>query len=184
VLKTLLYILSALSLVCAGFVFIHSVQVYSSSALSEQQDELSIIDKFHQLENLNAQNDKDVISPLVKQTSDFALYLDPPKPPAQIKEQSKPSPIPPLIARMPVVSAKFKVLATSCNRDKPQDSIALIDEPGRGEHWVKIGDPIGHFVLEKIENGFIIYRSGNQSREMAVEINKPLRIAQERIIKI
>ena len=75
---------------------------------------------------------------------------------------------------------KFKLLSTSYNRDRPEDSVALISEPGKGEHWAKVGDIIGNFVLERIESGVIIYRYGNQVNEMAVEMKTPVRIAQER----
>ena len=60
----------------------------------------------------------------------------------------------------------------------------MIDEPGKGEHWAKVGDFIGNFVLEKIESGTIIYRYGSQVSEMAVENNPPVRIVQQNVPKV
>ena len=56
--------------------------------------------------------------------------------------------------------------------------MALVSEAGRGEHWVKKGDPIANFVLERIESSSIIYRYGSQTREMNVEMRPPVRIAE------
>ena len=54
----------------------------------------------------------------------------------------------------------------------------MIDEPGKGEHWAKVGDFIGNFVLDRIEHGSIVYRYGNQVSEMAVEMRPPVHIAE------
>jgi len=179
VLKTLLYMFGVMSLVCAGIVFYFSAEKWSQFAVNNEPiPKESIIEKFKQLDNLQAQNDKEVVSPLVKQSGEYALIINPPAPPKP-KEEPKEL-IKPREFQLPRTSPKFKILATSCNRTRPEDSIALISEPGRGEHWVKVGDPIGRFVLEKIEHGSIIYRYGNQSSEMAVETKPPVRIAQER----
>ena len=148
-------------------------------AANEQETQASIVDEFHSLGKITVQ-DKDADSPLVKQSGEFASIINPPPPPEppKIKEVKEPPKITrPVLSR---VTAKFKLLATSCNRARPEDSVALIDEPGKGEHWAKVGDIIGNFVLERIEPGSIIYRNGNQSSEMAVEVKPPVRIAQER----
>ncbi len=50
--------------------------------------------------------------------------------------------------------------------------MALIAEAGSAEgseRWVKEGSQLGHFVIEEIRRGSIIYRDGDQVREMAVE---------------
>ncbi len=121
------------------------------------------------------------MSPLVSQASEFALIIDPPKPPVvKIEEPPEPKVTPPIF-RAPRPSAKFKLLSTSYNRDRPEDSVALIGEPGKDEHWAKAGDNIG----ERIEPGTIIYRYGSsfdqealdwQVSEMTVEMKPPVRI--------
>ncbi|MBN2589463.1 MAG: hypothetical protein JXA96_06350 [Sedimentisphaerales bacterium] len=163
-----------------------------------QNDGYSIVDVFQNSGNIVIESDQERVSPLVSQAGEFALIIDQPKPPKVVKKIEPPQPkvIPSPPDNAPRLSAKFKLLSTSYNRDRPEDSVALIDEPGKGEHWAKVGDFIGNFILEP---GTIIYRYGNsfdpqetlrstqrlstgdrQANEMAVEINQPVRIAQER----
>ena len=52
--------------------------------------------------------------------------------------------------------------------------MALVSEPGSGTHWVKQGARLGHFVLEKVERGTIVYRQGDRLREMAVDTKVPV----------
>jgi len=50
--------------------------------------------------------------------------------------------------------------------------MALIAEPGvaNGQpRWMKEETQIGHFVIQQIRRGMIVYRDGEQLREMAVE---------------
>ena len=181
-LKKLLYIFGVLSLVCAGVVFYLCASQWSQCfQISEIDIEPTIIEIFKS-SGLHANKiNQETVSPLVKQSMDFALLINPPKPTEsndEPKEVVKPKDI-----RPPRITPKFKLLATSCNRDKPEDSIALISEPGRGDHWAKAGDIIGNFILERIEPGSIIYRYGSQSSEMTVETRPPVRIAKEQPIE-
>ena len=52
--------------------------------------------------------------------------------------------------------------------------MALVSEPGSGTRWVKQGERLGHFVLEKVERGTIVYRQGDRLREMAVDTKIPV----------
>jgi hypothetical protein len=49
--------------------------------------------------------------------------------------------------------------------------MALIMEPGNGEtaRWVKTGASVGHFVIQEIRPGSIVYLDGEQALEMAIE---------------
>ena len=50
--------------------------------------------------------------------------------------------------------------------------MALISElssPEGTERWVKEGTQVGHFVIHEIRRGMIVYRDGEQLREMVVE---------------
>jgi hypothetical protein len=50
--------------------------------------------------------------------------------------------------------------------------MALIAELGSGagsERWVKEGAQVGHFVIHEIRRGAVVYRDGDNLREMAVE---------------
>ncbi len=182
-LKVLLYLFSILTLVCAGLVFILCADQWFQYAQNNIQDDgTSIIERFQSIGNIHKESDQENISPLVSQLGEFALIIDPPKPPEppEIKTETPQQKVTPPPVLAPKPSAKFKLFATSCNRDRPEDSVALISEPGKGEHWAKAGDFIGNYVLEKIESGSIIYRYGSQTSEMNVELRPPVRIAQER----
>ncbi len=49
--------------------------------------------------------------------------------------------------------------------------MALILEPGSKDaaRWVKRGAQVGHFVIQEIRPGSVLYRDGAQVREMAIE---------------
>jgi hypothetical protein len=56
---------------------------------------------------------------------------------------------------------KFTLVATSYYRSRPEQSMALVSEPGSGSRWVKQGTHLGHFVVEKVERGMVVYRDGD-----------------------
>jgi hypothetical protein len=168
-------------LVCAGVLFVLCSNQWLKYAHNNTQDESpSIVEIFQSIGNISKASDQERITPLVSQAGEFALIIDPPKPPVPPEKIVESPKITPPVALTPRPSARFRVLSTSYNRDRPEDSVALVSEPGRGEHWAKAGDFIGNFVLEKIEPGVIIYRYGGQVSEMAVEMKPPVRIAKER----
>jgi hypothetical protein len=78
--------------------------------------------------------------------------------------------VPPI--RLATPSAKFKLHGTSYYPNQPDRSMALIGEVGGAEgseRWVKEGAQLGHFVIHEIGRGAIVYRNGEDLREMAVE---------------
>ena len=156
-LKTLLNLFSILSLVCAGLVLsLCSSQWLSYAHNDIQNKEPSIIEKFQSLGEIPKENNQDKVFPLVSQAGEYALIINPPAPPeVKVEEKSKTKVTPPVVLA-PRPSVKFKLLSISYNRDRPEDSVALIDEPGKDEHWAKAGDNIGNFVLERIEPGVLI----------------------------
>jgi len=69
-------------------------------------------------------------------------------------------------------SVRFRLCATSYYRSQPGRSMALIAELGSGagnERWVKEGAQVGHFFIHEIRRGVIVYRDGDNLREMTVE---------------
>jgi len=48
-------------------------------------------------------------------------------------------------------------------------SLALIDEPGKGRHWVKPSSKVGHLLVEQIKDGLIVVNGGQESFELAIE---------------
>lgn len=58
-------------------------------------------------------------------------------------------------------------------------SLALIDEPGKGQHWVKQSREVGHLRIERIREGLVIVKSGKETFELTIqpspEMNKLIR---------
>jgi hypothetical protein len=111
---------------------------------------------------------------LLVQAQALAQYLNPPKDP---EKPTAPAPVassgPPAPAIRPVApSVKFRLCATSYYPKQRGRSMALVAELGSGpgsERWVKEGTQVGHFVIHEIRRGAIVYRDGDNLREMAVE---------------
>ncbi len=106
----------------------------------------------------------DQTSPLMKQAESFALRINPPRPKSPIVKPVKP-PTP----RPTKVSAKFTLLGTVVYVVDPVRSLALIDEPGKGLHWVRQSDNIGHLKIEQINDGHILVRDGDQISPLYAE---------------
>jgi hypothetical protein len=112
--------------------------------------------------------------PLIVQAEALARYLTPPK---GVEKPAPPAPMassrPPELAIRPVApSVRFRLCATSYYPNQPGKSMALIGELGSGrgsERWVREGAQVGHFVIHEIRRGAIVYRDGDNLREMAVE---------------
>jgi len=127
------------------------------------------------------------VPPLVVQAQVLAAYLAPPPPlaPAPVvlpktdemaktvssvggKDQDSTAPV-----VLPKVSSlKFSVKATSYYANQPAKSMALIAEPGGeagGEWWVREGHKLGHFVVHEIRQGAVVFRQGQDLKEVAVD---------------
>lgn len=104
-------------------------------------------------------------SPLVQQAGAFALYLNPPKPKTPKTARGGTTGIP----RGPKVTPKFKVIGTSYYKGRPELSIALIDEPGKGLHWVRQSSEVGHLLIEQIKDGLIVVKDGKGTFEIMAE---------------
>jgi hypothetical protein len=104
----------------------------------------------------------------------FACYLNPPPPPpaqaspAVARSASQPAPPAP-------VTPKFNLVGTSFYATRPELSLALIDEPGKGFNWVRQGSSVGHLTIEQIKDGSITIKDSQGSSEMAVTVSQPWR---------
>jgi hypothetical protein len=98
----------------------------------------------------------DQISPLMKQAEAFALRIQPPQP---IKPISPARAAP----RPTKVAVKFSLLGTAVYLFNPVRSLALIDEPGKGPHWVRQSDNVGHLTIDQINDGHILVRDGERT---------------------
>jgi len=114
------------------------------------------------------------VSPLVAQAAVFASYLNPakdPEKPSSLVLAAGSAPVVPAV-RPAAPSVRFRLCGTSYYPNEPGRSMALISEVGSlegNERWVKEGTQVGHFVIHEIRKGMIVYRDGEQLREMAVE---------------
>lgn len=111
------------------------------------------------------------ISPLVKQAQAFGLYLNPPKPvrqPTRTARKSDKGDIVPKLSPRPL-TPKFKVIAVSYYASHPESSLVLIDEPGKGRHWVRESTVVSHLTIEQIKDGLVVVRGAKGTFELAPE---------------
>jgi len=113
-------------------------------------------------------------SPLVKQAVKFANYLDPPRPkrPQKLSKSNKTIHTVPEFQpsmRPEQVNTRFELLGTSLFSSDPNHSMALIDEPGKGLHWVRQSEKVGHLLIKEVKSGRIVIQDGDQMRELAVK---------------
>ena len=103
-------------------------------------------------------------TPLLKQAKAFALRINPPPPPEPVVKPSAETPHP-----KAAITAKFKLIGTSYYADSEADSWALIDEVGKGVHWVKQGSKIGYLTIEKVGDGSVLINDNGKSYELTAE---------------
>jgi len=128
-------------------------------------DEPNIIEKFNKSAGNKTTRGASEVSPLVKQAGSFALYLNPPKPRSPRPTTSRGG----TIKRPPAATPKFTLVVTSYNKDRPDQSIAMIDEPGKGHSWVRNGDKVGHLFIEQIKDGVVVVKDANGTFELIAE---------------
>jgi len=144
--------------------FVFPVVFGSDDHIKELLSSPGVIEKFEKTVGKKSRGDASQESPLVKQAGVFALYLDPPKP-----KMPKTATGGTTIARGPAVTPKFKVLGTSYYKGRPDLSIALIDEPGKGLHWVRQSSKVGHLLIEQIKDGLIVVKDDRGTFELMAE---------------
>jgi hypothetical protein len=163
--------LGVLALLSAGIIFaLYAVQ-FQLAPEADQDPELSISERFRRTSRHSKENEQRAASPLVRQAEGFALYLNPPA----LREQNPKPSLPEkknIVKRMPDVrpvklSPKFELHGISYYRSKPEESMALVWEPGSGYRWIKQGGKLGHFVVEQVKSTSIVYREGDRKHEMA-----------------
>lgn len=155
--------------------------------VEELLNEPSILIQFEQAKPVaDVAMPKKVDSPLVVQAQALAHHFDPPevvspKPismptmPRKLAASTTKGPVPrpklPVV-RPPVSSPKFRLLATGYYPSEPQLSVALINEPGGAQRWVKAGDRVGHLLIVTVGKRCITYRDGARIGELAIEEDK------------
>lgn len=179
-----LRVFSTLCFFFAGYLFILSlVQILQGTPSTKEDLCIPSRERLKQ-RSYTSNKRQEGVFPLVKQAEIFALYLNPPQ-----TQESKNT----LISKSRQMKSisnstslettpKFKLLATIHYRLKPEESMALVSEPGSGTHWIKRGEHLGHFVIENIKRGIVIYRNGDQLGEVVVDKRIPVHV--ERVPQI
>jgi hypothetical protein len=133
-----------------------------------------MIEKFNKTVGNKATRSRDETSPLVQQAGAFALYLNPPTPKASRTTAGRGAPK----TLGPAVTPKFKVLGTCFNKERPESSIALIDEPGKGLHWVRKSGKVGHLLIEQVKDGIVVFNDGKGTFEQKAEQKQELSLLE------
>jgi len=176
----LIYVLGLLVLIAAGVVFMHCVTLLlEDSPGNEMKSDMPIVERFEKIEGGRGINRQTTVSPLVKQATAYALYLTPPVPKAP-KATAKPRNSMRSVHRAANVRPKFRLLSTTYYRSDPERSLALVSEPGKGDHWVKKDERLGHFTVESVKAGSIVYRDGGKLHEIKVPVKQTAQLARIR----
>ena len=133
------------------------------------------VDKFTASKGQSASSDESKTSPLVAAAMAFGRYLNPPPPP---QAEAPPSPTAVIETRPEVSSVKFDLIGVSFYRERPEQSYALINEPGKGLTWVKQGSNVEHLVISEIKEDSITIQDGQKTSEMKVPIQETWRKLQ------
>lgn len=173
----MLQMLSVLALICTGLVFTRCAVWWLRGAPQiKEVSSLSVVEKFRQVDGYEKRDTQEALSPLVVQAEAFASYLKPPEP-VRAKEAIAPKPTPKQVTpavELPQTTPKFTLLATSYYRARPEESLALVSEPGKDTRWITQGTRLGHFVVEEIRQRVIICWDGQQQYQMAMDTKTPV----------
>jgi len=146
--------------------------VRSNPKIEEFLKSPGVVEKFTSTKGQQASKDQSQNSPLVKEATIMGNIINPPPPPkpAPSTQPGSSQPAPPA-----PIAVKFDLVATSYFASHPEQSFVLIDEPGKGPHWVKQGSTIGHLTIETVKDGSIVLRDGQKTSEMAIKVQEPWR---------
>jgi len=128
-----------------------------------------VIERFNKAQGGRITDQSGQTSPLVKQAQAFGLYLNPPVRAVNNAHHRPAVPLPTIESRPAMVSAKFKLVGTSFYAAHPDLSLALIDEPGKGLHWIRQSSRVGHLLIDQIKDGLVVVKDGDRAFELVAE---------------
>jgi hypothetical protein len=155
----------AVVLAVVFFVFPAVFGVRGDKQIEQFLNSAGVIEQFKEAKGDKVKDNRQEISPLVKQAEAFALYLNPPPEPKTEPSVSRPRSEP----RPKSVSPKFRVVGTSRHALHPELSLALIDEPGKGCRWVRQFSKVGRLIIEQVKDGLVVVRDGESTFELVAE---------------
>ncbi len=142
-------------------------------AVAELLSDPSVVEQFKQAKGRKPATADSQTSPLVKQAEVLALYLNPPTPPPAQAPIAQ-APVKAELQPLAQITPKFNLIGTSVHTTRPELSLALIDEPGVGYRWVRLGGTIDRFSLDQIEQGRVVLRDGDKTLELTIVKDQPL----------
>jgi hypothetical protein len=159
--------MSILAVALVGVLVVFSVVfgVRSDKDIEKLLDEPGVIEKFNKSAGNKTTRGTSQISPLVQQAGKFALYLNPPKPKAPRPQKGRTT----SVKRAPSATPKFTVMATSYNKSRPEMSMALIDEPGKGRNWFRQSSTVGHLLIQEVKDGVVVVKDNSGTFELKAE---------------
>jgi len=168
-----LQISSILAVVLAVVLFVSSIVIgtaHGDEQIEEYLKSPSVRDQFVTMGVTAKKQSNSQRCPLVEKAELFAKILNPPKPP---KPEPKPATEVVTEAEIPKpagpVTPKFRLFGTVVCESDPQNSLALLDEPGKGLHLVRQGSEIMKLTVELVKDGSIVVRDATGTSEMVVE---------------
>ncbi len=163
-----LRITSIVAAVLAGILFIFPVVfgVRGDGQIEQFLNSAGVIAEFREATSNKAKESESQVSPLIKQAEAFALYLNPPPKPKPVVQAPA---VTPEIRPPAPVSPKFTLVGISFYQSHPEMSLAFIDEPGKGLHWVRQSSEVGHLIIEQVKDGSVVVRDGQRTFEIATQ---------------
>lgn len=131
-------------------------------------DSPDAIEQFKETKGAHAKSAGSKTSPLVQQATAFAQYLNPP--PKVSPSRTGGRTTTGIKTTLPPTTPKFRVFATTYFEGNPSLSQALIDEPGKGRHWVRQASMVNHLLIEEVRDGVVVVKnSADETFELEVE---------------
>ncbi len=169
----LCYSLGTCTLTTAIIVLFLCGRNYIKITNNHESDQVSnIINTFNTNGNSIKNNGNQKVHPLIQEAQQFAILLNPPKPPQPTEisiPKPAPKPVPVVVKKTPPdETVKFDLIATSYNELKPNESLALVSEPGKESNWIKQGDTLGVYILKSVEHKAIVFENGDKTQRITV----------------
>lgn len=156
---------AAVILLSSLFIFAAFSGIRSNERIKQYLDSPSVREKSKNTEYCSVISTKKTVSPLVQQADTLSSYLN-----RKSKLQEAPGvPRTMNVVRRLAVTPKFKLLGTSYCKNNPKMSLALIDEPSKGQRWVRQFSVVGHFLIEQIKDGLIVVKNYEETFELTVQ---------------
>jgi hypothetical protein len=180
-------IVQAISILALGAAGLTFCRCFGGAAGDEPVQTPSAVERFQQ-SRTGKSDEGERLPPLLQEAQTLALYLNPPRaapvasvpisksetatPPLPVKTVSAVTPAVPV--RPPASAPKFELHGISYYRQKPEQSIALVLEPGGTRRWVHPGDQLGHLTIERIDANSVLCRDGEQTQVVALAQSEAL----------